>query len=264
MVILIVLAGLHQGIATSMAAHTVQNAWMFPRFLGGVESATFACGSRFSLFDKAEILGINKYGDSKMKAVSCLIVIICSSATMALLFLWGGLFNVSAREPHWSATTRLMGAVRDRSVAVHSNNISLDQIDNSKYLSDGLEHFHDMCRLCHGAPGYSQSEFAKGLYPNPPELASKPVQNRSDVEIYWIIDNGIKMTGMPAFGETHNKEAILGMMAVLRRLPSLSTDEYHTMLATAGIVKTTQDNPRGGTGGDESRSPLIDQKEHHH
>ncbi|WP_169725335.1 c-type cytochrome [Fundidesulfovibrio putealis] len=198
-----------------------------------------------------------------MKAVSCLMVVLGSSAAMALLFVWSGFFNISAREPHWSATTLLIGVVRDRSIAVHSNNIMLDQVDNSKYLSAGLEHFHDMCRLCHGAPGYPQSEFAKGLYPSPPELASKTVQSRSDVEIYWIVDNGLKMTGMPAFGSTHDKDAILGMMAVLRKLPSLSANEYLSMLDAAGLVKKTQNNSHGATN-DESHSPLIDQKGHHH
>ena len=198
-----------------------------------------------------------------MKAVSYLIVVLGSSAAMALLFVWGGFFNISAREPHWSATTWLMGMVRDRSIAVHSNYIELVQVDGSKSLAVGLEHFHDMCRLCHGAPGYPQSEFAKGLYPNPPELASKSVQTRTDVEIYWIIDNGLKMTGMPAFGATHDKNAILGMMAVLRKLPSLSADEYHSMLDAAGLDKKTQNNSHGATNGDESHSPLIDQKGHH-
>lgn len=199
-----------------------------------------------------------------MKAVSCLMAVLCSSVVMALLFVWSGVFNVSSREPHWSATRWLMGMVRDRSIAVHSNDIELNQVDSSKYHSVGLEHFHEMCRLCHGAPGYPQSEFAKGLYPNPPELASKPVQSRSDVEIYWIIDNGLKMTGMPAFGATHDKDAILGIMAVLRRLRSLSANEYRSMLDAAGLVKTTQNNSHGAANGDESHSPLIDQKGHHH
>ena len=53
-----------------------------------------------------------------------------------------------------------------------------------------------------------------------------------DRELYWIIKHGLKMTGMPAFGETHPEEQLWGIVAFLRRLPSLDARTYEQMVET--------------------------------
>lgn len=57
----------------------------------------------------------------------------------------------------------------------------------------------------------------------------------NDAELYWIIENGIKMTGMPAFGPTHSKDELWGIVAFVRHLPSMSPKEYQTMVKAAGF-----------------------------
>jgi len=102
-----------------------------------------------------------------------------------------------------------------------------------------------MCRLCHGAPGYAQTQVAKGLYPKPPEYKSKNVQRWRDAELYWIIDNGIKMTGMPAFGPTHSKDELWGVVTFVRHLPNLNPKEYQAMVEAAGVRKKKEDDRHG-------------------
>ena len=82
-----------------------------------------------------------------------------------------------------------------------------------------------MCVTCHGAPGVDASEAGEGLNPPAPDLTTGKVQKRTDGELFWLVQSGIRMTGMPAFGPTHKDEEIWKIVAFLRRLPALSPDE---------------------------------------
>jgi len=121
-----------------------------------------------------------------------------------------------------------------------------------------------MCRYCHGAPGYSPVEFAQGLYPRPPELTAERVRKRHDTELYWIIKNGIKMTGMPGFGLTHGEEEVLGMLVFLKRVPSLQPAQYDAMLEARGMHGEGEDDHHGSTGGGMKGSAIPEPTEHQH
>jgi mono/diheme cytochrome c family protein len=143
-------------------------------------------------------------------------------------FFWSGLYNVSATEPHWEVFRLLLEEIREQSVKAHSKGINPPSIEDAKLAEAGFPHFHEMCRLCHGAPGYPLPEFAQGLYPDPPALTSETVQKEwSNAQLFWIIKNGIKMTGMPAFGPTHDDKELWGVVAFLRRLPGMTDEEYN-------------------------------------
>ncbi len=168
-----------------------------------------------------------------MRSILILLTMLACVVLAAAAVVWSGIYNVSARVPHWAITHRFMETVRDRSIAVHSEGVHLPQLKDPKLLEVGARHFHAMCRLCHGAPGYAPSEFAKGLYPSPPDLTAGEVQREwGDAEIYWVIDNGIKMTGMPAFGSTHSPDELLGIVALMRRLHTLAPEEYSSLVGT--------------------------------
>lgn len=93
-----------------------------------------------------------------------------------VLFAWSGLYDIAATEPHWGATASLIETLRDRSIAVHSEGIQVPNLDDPQYRQAVAGHYYGMCRLCHGAPGASTNEFAKGLYPQPPDLTLRAVQ----------------------------------------------------------------------------------------
>ena len=65
-----------------------------------------------------------------------------------------------------------------------------------------------MCLTCHGAGTVDPSEIGEGLNPPAPDLTQPSVQSKTDGELFWIVQNGIRMTGMPAFGPTHKDEEI--------------------------------------------------------
>ena len=93
-----------------------------------------------------------------------------------------------------------------------------------------------MCVTCHGAPGREPSEIGQGLNPKPPKLDTAEVQAYSDAELYWIIAHGIRMTGMPAFGPTHEERTLWSLVAFLRKLPGMNAQQY------AAMVEATSDH----------------------
>jgi mono/diheme cytochrome c family protein len=151
-------------------------------------------------------------------------------------FVWWGGYNVAATVPHWDITHWFLGKVRERSIFAHSKGIIIPPLKDPKLISIGFKNYHAMCQLCHGAPGYSRTEISQGLYPSPPELTSEDVvKQRNNPQLYWVIKNGIKMTGMPAFGQTHSEDELLGIVVFVKGLPTLKPEEYNAMVKASGL-----------------------------
>jgi len=92
-------------------------------------------------------------------------------------------------------------------------------------IERGFAAYDDMCAGCHGTPGAEPSVIARGLNPEAPRLA-ETAGDWADAELFWIVEHGIRMTGMPAFGATHEDGEIWDLVGFLRRLPRLSEAEY--------------------------------------
>jgi len=93
---------------------------------------------------------------------------------------------------------------------------------------DARLHFADHCAICHGNEGSGETALGRGMYPKPPDLRSSQTQERSDGEIFWIIENGVRLTGMPAFGgsgQHGNSEDSWKLVHFIRHLPALTAEE---------------------------------------
>jgi mono/diheme cytochrome c family protein len=148
--------------------------------------------------------------------------------------VWIGAYNVSALSKHWGATEWLLEVGRHRSIVARANASPPSSLEDPERLRKGIDHFHGMCRLCHGAPGFQRAEFAHGLYPSPPELTEPEVQHLGPSKGFWIVKHGLKLTGMPAFGPTHSEEDLWNVTAVLLTLPKLSREEYARLVTESG------------------------------
>lgn len=185
-----------------------------------------------------------------MKACISVLVILAVVGLGIGFYFFTGRYNVAATSPHWDTTLEVLETVRDQSIMRHSKDVPAPPSLADPGLQEiGFHHYHEMCRLCHGAPGYDRNEFAEGLYPNPPKLSSGTIQKEWDnAQLYWIVDNGLKMTGMPSFGVTHNEHQMWGIIAFLRILPDLSSDKYHHMVESASKKTEPGDHHHGGDG----------------
>jgi mono/diheme cytochrome c family protein len=168
-----------------------------------------------------------------MRSLGIVILTFIGLAIIGLLVVFSGFYNISARVPHWDITLWLLNTARDRSISFHAAEVKMPNLDSKETLKLGLNHFHATCRRCHGAPGYPSEEFARGLFPAPPSFSPQLLARRNDSERYWIIQNGIKMTGMPAFGNDHGKKDIAAMIALINRLPDISKNAYQEMISQA-------------------------------
>lgn len=103
-------------------------------------------------------------------------------------------------------------------------------------VAKGGRHYRESRQTCHAGPGAERGEMARGLRPAPPELA-REATHWSSAELFWIVKHGIKMTGMPAWGESHGDEDLWTIVAFLERLPKLSPKEYHELTSGSGAAE---------------------------
>jgi mono/diheme cytochrome c family protein len=142
-----------------------------------------------------------------------------------------GLFNPAASVPAGALETRIARFALDRAVARRSPKSGNPLKADPDVLRAGMAHYKGMCVACHGAPGVDPTEAGEGLNPPAPDLTLGRVQKRSDGELFWLVQNGVRMTGMPAFGPTHKDEEIWKIVAFLRHLPALTPEEEKALAA---------------------------------
>jgi mono/diheme cytochrome c family protein len=146
-------------------------------------------------------------------------------ALAGVLFVASGVYDIAAATPHWSVTRWVMEQTRNRSIAMHAAGIKVPSgLDDPQKVLMGTEHFAAHCASCHGAPGVPRSEAAEGLYPQPPDLAHAPA-HYTQAELFWIVRNGIKMTGMPAWSD-HSDEELWATVAFIEKLPGMTEEDY--------------------------------------
>lgn len=158
------------------------------------------------------------------------------TAGMAV-FVWSGAYNVAASEPHSALVQWLLATVRDRSIATRSQSRSIPDLTDPDRMRAGIRSYQAMCQVCHGRPGEESPPIREGLNPQPPKLDSERIRKRTDAELFWVIKNGIRMTGMPAFGKTHKDEDLWSIIAFVRRLPNMRPEEYTAMVKEAGAAE---------------------------
>jgi mono/diheme cytochrome c family protein len=96
-------------------------------------------------------------------------------------------------------------------------------------LAEGREHFADHCAECHGNDGSGDTEMGRNLYPKPPDLRLPQTQNLTDGEIFYIIQNGVRLTGMPAWGDSHEADDNWKLALFIRHVPNLTPEEKKDM-----------------------------------
>ncbi len=153
-------------------------------------------------------------------------------AVVAAVLVHMGSFDVAADKPHSQPVFWLMDTVRERSVAIRAAGITVPgDLADAKRIASGAAQYDEMCSLCHLAPGMKRTEISRGLYPRAPELRRK--SELTPAEQFWVVKHGLKMTGMPAWGVTHNDELLWDVVAFLQELPELTADQYQALVKSA-------------------------------
>lgn len=166
----------------------------------------------------------------------------------AAAVLWTGSFNVAASSAPGKLEESLARMAIDRAVARRAPKTANPVASAPDALRVGLSHFRENCVGCHGASGVDAAEYGQGLNPPAPDLSLPRVQRRTDGELFWIVSNGLRMTGMPAFSPTHKEEELWKIVAFVRHLPEITSDEEKALRAESEGADHHHDDPEATTG----------------
>jgi mono/diheme cytochrome c family protein len=160
------------------------------------------------------------------------LLVIVVAIGVAVYFL-GGFFNVAASQDDPDIVNWALQHVREASIARHATVMPTASLDDSALVQAGAKAFSERgCVHCHGGPGTEWSKFSEGLNPGPPDL--KDVVGDPPQEIFWVIKNGIKMTGMPSFGKIEvPDQEIWSIVAFVKKLKTVSEADYKAWTAPA-------------------------------
>jgi len=166
-----------------------------------------------------------------VSSVAKIAIALALLAAAAVSAVHSGLVDVAATSPHWRVTAWILSTTMESSVRRRASAVRVpDDLDDLARVGRGASAYDEMCAACHAEPGGAAGVLAKGLLPEPPALADE-AEEWSEAEQFWIVKNGVRMTGMPAFGPTHADDQLWDLVAFLRKLPSLSPAEYSSLVA---------------------------------
>ncbi|MGH9371696.1 MAG: c-type cytochrome [Vicinamibacterales bacterium] len=166
-----------------------------------------------------------------LKLVGIVVVVVLVLAAGALVYLRST--GLSARGTPSALETRVARAARAAAIPREDRQRHNPVPASAEALADGMAHFADHCATCHGNDGRGDTDFGRGLFPKPPDMRAAATQGLTDGELFYIIENGVRFTGMPAFGsgDGSGAEDTWRLVHFIRAVPRLTPDQIAKMEA---------------------------------
>jgi cytochrome c553 len=167
----------------------------------------------------------------------------------------------SATERFLARAGRRLGIPRDGRRATNPVSFS------AEVWAESRAHFADHCATCHANDGSGQTEIGQRFYPKVPDMRLEETQELTDGELYWIIENGVRLTGMPAWGTGGADDLdTWKLVHFIRRLKELTPEQLEEMKAlnpkSPAEIREEQDDQRFLSG--EPVEPTPTDAAHHH
>ena len=155
------------------------------------------------------------------------LVLIAAVATGLWLFVRQGF---STRNSPTAPEAWIAGNLREWSIPGKYKDMRNPVDCSPEVLTAAKEHWADHCATCHANSGNGDSMLGKTMYPRPPDMRAAATQDRSDGELYYTMNNGVRLSGMPAFGPAgDNDNDSWKLVCFIRHLPKLTPDEAEDM-----------------------------------
>ena len=169
-----------------------------------------------------------------MKVLAAIGFLAIIAGLAAAGFFLGGYYSVAAIEPDNSAVTWALTSVRTASIEKHAPSSPAVNIEDAAIIQAGARAFAARgCATCHGAPGAEWAKFAEGLRPDAADLAEVS-KSRSAGQIFWVVKNGINMTGMPSFARISvGDDEIWRIAAFVKKFATVTPEDYKKWAAAA-------------------------------
>lgn len=152
------------------------------------------------------------------------------TALAGVAVVFGGLYDTSAKTPHsktvaWAIHQTMIHSVKRRAS-------DLGPLPATASFWSGAREYQAHCMACHGGPGVDRASWAKGMLPTPPFLVDAS-SHWSRRELYNIVYDGVKMTGMPAWGEIESDRQISDIVAFLEITPKMTPAQFRDAMIKA-------------------------------
>jgi mono/diheme cytochrome c family protein len=157
-------------------------------------------------------------------ALLVLVLLLLGAAGAALLVFRGG---ISAKVEPTHLEEVVARRLRRAGIPGTARDLRSPTAATEQAVARGRAHFADHCALCHANDGSGTTEMGRNLHPRAPDLRLAPTQDLTDGELFYIIENGIRLSGMPGFGDgsEESRDGTWHLVAFLRHLPHLAPEE---------------------------------------
>jgi mono/diheme cytochrome c family protein len=183
-----------------------------------------------------------------LKAFALLVVLIAVFSVS--VFAWIGSRGISARAEPGRIETTVARAMRGLAIPGSARELANPVSSSPKVIAEGLAHFADHCAACHANDGSGETDIGLRLYPRPPDMRQSSTQSLTDGELFYIIENGVRLSGMPAWssGTDEGRQATWQLVHFIRELPRLTP-------AQAQQMEALNPKSRGDAHGHEAPAP---------
>jgi hypothetical protein len=164
----------------------------------------------------------------KIFFILCLLVVL--GGILAALWLMPGFFSAKdATPPDWEI--KMARFIRHMATPGHYLKMSNPVLSSPEILAEARHHFADHCATCHANDGSGKTTMGPNFYPPVPDLRDPAIQDMADGELFYVIHEGIRFTGMPAWGKGKPEEDLESWKLVLfiRHLPNITPEEIADM-----------------------------------
>lgn len=192
---------------------------------------------------------------TKPKIMVALVVLALGGAAYAAVSIWRHGF--SARENPTRVEVFLARHARRIATPVGAKGLKNPYQGTTESLAAAREHFVEHCSTCHGLDGRGDTPIGRNLYPKVLNMTDAETQRLTDGELFYIISNGVRFTGMPAWGSEDSPQSIWELVAFIRRMPQLTPEELKLM---QGLASEPESEGKGDTSKPHTHAPGA----HHH
>ena len=166
-----------------------------------------------------------------------LLLVVIPAIVVIAAFCWLRATGLNARGNPGAMESRLASALQRWAIPRGFRELNNPMQATPELLVEARRHFADHCASCHGNDGSGTTEMGQKLYPRVPNMRLAQTQNLSDGEIYYIIENGVRFTGMPAWGTGGTTDHdTWHLVLFIRHLPKMTDEDIQDM---------KEHNPRG-------------------
>jgi mono/diheme cytochrome c family protein len=153
---------------------------------------------------------------------------VATAAVVGMVVVYSGAVNPAATEEHasltrWALDTSFHSGVRSR-----AGTVDPPPAFTPAMIEAGARGYKAMCQHCHSGPGAERETWSAAMRPRPPHLAEAAAE-WSPQEVFWIAKHGVRSTGMPAFGPSHDDATLWEITAFVKALPGMSPERYRSL-----------------------------------